>query len=238
MGEEIIYANLRFEDSSHESTSHSLEKNTKVASSEHTINNKQCRQTKKVYIILGILVCVLLLALLAVTILLLQASERQNYYRGRVESISKTLENVKNDLCVKNKGEQKDSCLLCPMNWVLIQKKCYFMPDQMLSWQESQRFCLSQNSSLFMPKTFKEMEYMICNFRKWITSRLWLGLTCSLKSNERWMWLDNTTYSTYISQCRELKCASFDYNPLLFTPCGSQLKLICERLPVNLPDFS
>ncbi|XP_056386736.1 C-type lectin domain family 4 member A-like isoform X2 [Hyla sarda] len=236
MDEEVTYADLRFHVSSHVSPSCTLEKNTEVASSEH--NNRRCRCQKKTYIIIGILVGFLLLALIAVTILLLQASEKQNYYRGRIQSILHTLENVKNDLCINNEGEQKDSCLICPMNWVLIQKKCYYMPDHMLSWQESQRFCLSQNSSLFMPKTLEERDFIICNFRRWIQSQLWIGLTCSLQSNGKWLWLDNTTYNVYSSQCRELRCASFDYSVYLYPSCGTQLNLICQRLPVNLPDIS
>ncbi|KAM3913975.1 C-type lectin domain family 12 member A-like [Leptodactylus fuscus] len=155
-----------------------------------------------------------------------------------IERMAQTLANVKNDLCMRNEGEQKDACLLCPMNWVLIQKKCYYMPDKMLSWQESQRFCSAQNSSLAMPKTFEELELITCNFRRWITFSLWIGLSCSLKSNGRWVWLDNTTYSSYSSQCREIRCASFDYSPLLFTTCSTKLKLICQRLPINLPSIN
>ncbi|XP_066457773.1 natural killer cells antigen CD94-like [Eleutherodactylus coqui] len=234
MGEEVTYADLRFHDFSHVSASHTVEK-TPEEVVPYEPNPNHCRCPKKMHYMIGILVSTLLLALLAVTILLIQASEKQNYYRGRIKSMSQTLANAKNNLCIGNGGEQKESCLLCPMNWVLIQKKCYYMPDKMMSWQESRRFCSAQNSSLLMPKTFDEMELINCNFKRLNRFSLWIGLSCSLKSNERWMWLDNTTYSTYSSQCREIRCASFEYNPIFFPSCSTQLKFICQRLPVNLP---
>ncbi|XP_075144202.1 natural killer cells antigen CD94-like [Leptodactylus fuscus] len=236
MGEEITYADLRFHDTSHFSASRIVEMNLEVASS--VPNQSHCRCLKKTYMTVGIVVGVLIISLLAMTVLFFQASNKQNYYHDRIERMAQTLANVKNDLCMRNEGEQKDACLLCPMNWVLIQKKCYYMPDKMLSWQESQRFCSAQNSSLAMPKTFEELELITCNFRRWITFSLWIGLSCSLKSNGRWVWLDNTTYSSYSSQCREIRCASFDYSPLLFTTCSTKLKLICQRLPINLPSIN
>ncbi|XP_075698518.1 natural killer cells antigen CD94-like [Rhinoderma darwinii] len=232
MDEEITYADLRFNDSSNVSTSRTLEKNTEVTSSEHNVSH--CRCQKKMYIIIGILVCVLLL-LLVMTISLLQASEKQNYYRARIQIMSQTMSNVKDELCTRNEGDQKESCLLCPMNWVLIQKKCYYMPDKTLSWNESQGFCSAQNSSLIMPKTYQEGEFIICNFRRWMETPLWIGLSCSLKSNEKWLWLDNTTYSSL--PCRNMKCAYLDYG-IFFSPCSQKLKLVCEKLPVNLPDIN
>ncbi|XP_073537468.1 natural killer cells antigen CD94-like isoform X2 [Phyllobates terribilis] len=223
MAEEITYADLRFYDSSCVSISRTLEKNTEGVSSEH--NHNLCRSQKKTYIIIGILI-------------VLQTSERQKYYQNRIKSISQTLANVKNELCMKNEDEQKDSCLLCPMNWVLIQKNCYYMLDKMLSWQESQSFCESQNSSLIMPKTPEEMKFITCNFQVSYSNNAWIGLMCSLKSNERWLWLDNTTYMTYPSQCREIRCASLEYTLRLTTPCSTRLRLICQRLPVNLSSIN
>ncbi|XP_073411926.1 C-type lectin domain family 2 member B-like isoform X2 [Dendrobates tinctorius] len=198
MAEEITYADLRFYDSRCVSISQTLEKNTEGISSDR--NNNSCRCQKKTYIIIGILIVILLLALLTMAIL--------------------------------------RSCLLCPMNWVLIQKKCYYMLDKMLSWQESQSFCESQNSSLIMPKSLEERKFITCNFQRSYAENLWIGLTCSLKLNERWLWLDNTAYIIFPSQCKEIKCASFDYDIRLATPCSTRLKTICQRLPVNLPSIN
>ncbi|XP_077110313.1 C-type lectin domain family 12 member A-like [Ranitomeya variabilis] len=192
MAEEVTYADLRFYDSSCVSISRTLEKNTEGTSSER--NHNPCRSQKITYIIIGILIVILLLALLTMAILLLKTSEKQKYFQSRIKSISQTLAIVKNELCIKNEEEQKGSCLLCPMNWILIKKKCYYMLDKMLSWQESQSFCESQNSSLIMPKTLEEMKFITCNFQSSYANNVWIGLTCSLKSNERWLWLDNTTY--------------------------------------------
>ncbi|XP_073411925.1 natural killer cells antigen CD94-like isoform X1 [Dendrobates tinctorius] len=236
MAEEITYADLRFYDSRCVSISQTLEKNTEGISSDR--NNNSCRCQKKTYIIIGILIVILLLALLTMAILLLKTSEKQKYYQSRIKSISQMLAIVKNELCIKNEDEQKGSCLLCPMNWVLIQKKCYYMLDKMLSWQESQSFCESQNSSLIMPKSLEERKFITCNFQRSYAENLWIGLTCSLKLNERWLWLDNTAYIIFPSQCKEIKCASFDYDIRLATPCSTRLKTICQRLPVNLPSIN
>ncbi|XP_040293844.1 C-type lectin domain family 12 member A-like [Bufo bufo] len=238
MGEEITYADLSFHDSKHASTSHTVEKNPEVASFEH--NAIPSRYQKKMYILIGLLVSILLLAVLAITISLFQAYEKQNYYRGRIQSISQTLANLRNDLCMRNEEEQKESCLLCPMNWVPIKKKCYSMSDEMLSWQESQRFCSAQNASLIMPKTSQEGDFISSMFWKSNKPPLWIGLSCSSNTNEKWLCLDNTTYVTssyWSSQCRDMQCASSDFrssNPSLFKSCSTPLKFICERLPVNL----
>ncbi|KAG8558657.1 hypothetical protein GDO81_017091 [Engystomops pustulosus] len=104
MGEEVTYADLRFHDSGHVSTNNTVEKNPEVASSEQS--HHHCRCLKKIHVIIGILICALLLALLAMTILLLQATRTQNDYRGRIQSISQTLANVRNDLCMTSEGQQ------------------------------------------------------------------------------------------------------------------------------------
>ncbi|KAM4030744.1 natural killer cells antigen CD94-like [Anomaloglossus baeobatrachus] len=235
MAEEITYADLKFYDSSCVSISRTLEKNTEGVSSDR--NHNSCRCQKRTYIIIGILIAILL-ALLTMAILLLQTSERQKYYQKRIKSISQTLAKVKNELCIKNEEERKELCLLCPMNWVLIQKKCYYMVDKMMSWQESQSFCESQNSTLIMPKIPEEMKLMSCSFQRSFPLNVWIGLTCSLKSNERWLWMDNSTYATYPFQCKETRCAYFDYSVRMQIPCSTKLKLICQRMPVNLPSFN
>ncbi|XP_075034371.1 C-type lectin domain family 12 member A-like [Mixophyes fleayi] len=232
MIEEVTYADLRFHDSSQQTTSLKLEERIAVGSTKHNVKRHGCQ--KVAITVTGILVFLLLGALLTMAILLLQAHGKQADLYARIENVSRALSHMKNNLCIRNTGMQKEPCLLCPFNWLPNNGKCYFMPEDRFSWEESQTFCSTQNSSLMLPKTHEDKVFIDSYYKN--VYPLWIGLSCSVKTNEEWTWVDNTTDNSIPkSECTGKKCVSlYSRFDLYHGQCSDQIRFICERLAMDL----
>uniref|UniRef100_A0A452HT21 C-type lectin domain-containing protein n=1 Tax=Gopherus agassizii TaxID=38772 RepID=A0A452HT21_9SAUR len=71
-------------------------------------------------------------------------------------NFSKRLQDMKNRLCLKGEENNENngpSCTLCPANWQWMRgDTCFYISVQKKSWEESQKLCSLQNSTLLIVK--------------------------------------------------------------------------------------
>ncbi|XP_040178055.1 C-type lectin domain family 7 member A-like [Rana temporaria] len=78
----------------------------------------------------------------------------------------------------------------CEDDWISYRGKCYYLSDRIDTWNNSQDFCKSHNSSLTIIDNEKEKNFF--NLLK--SNNFWIGL--SRKHNDSgWVWNDGTFYS-------------------------------------------
>ncbi|PIO15840.1 hypothetical protein AB205_0058590 [Aquarana catesbeiana] len=77
-------------------------------------------------------------------------------------------------------------------DWVLYRGKCYHFSDQSATWNNSQNFCESHNSSLAIIDNEKEM-----NFFNLLKSNYWIGLSRT-QDDSGWVWTNGTLHSETI----------------------------------------
>ncbi|XP_072280290.1 C-type lectin domain family 2 member B-like [Pyxicephalus adspersus] len=229
MTEEVVYADLQFHESSQQVTLPLNEKDTVDASSN-------CKaKCPPAITLIGLLILVLFGGLLAISILLLQAYENEDYFQNRSENMSRVLSLLQSNLCNENGNNTKDRCLLCPMGGLLNGEKCYYSPDKKLSWQDSQKFCIAWGGNLIIVKSKAEKDFL--NRYKCFCPMcsLWIGLSCSLESKEQWTWIDNTTFNGREKiACKERKCIYVQqHSQAASAACSLEHNFICERLAFN-----
>ncbi|XP_077311749.1 NKG2-D type II integral membrane protein-like isoform X2 [Lithobates pipiens] len=82
------------------------------------------------------------------------------------------------------------TCVQCMEDWVLYRGTCYYFSDQSDTWNNSQNFCKSQNSSLAIICNEKELKFL--NLLK--SNKYWIGLSRT-QDNSGWVWTDGTLHS-------------------------------------------
>ncbi|XP_067410784.1 C-type lectin domain family 12 member B-like [Emydura macquarii macquarii] len=133
----------------------------------------------------------------------------------------------------KNQGP---ICTLCPANWQWVGgNSCFYISKQKETWQQSQKFCSSQNSTLFMLKEKKKLEH-IPQLDK--NQYYWIGLSYK---PDGWFWVDNTALSTkrqdWIVLSYDENCAYLYYHRLKVynsKNCNTKYPWICEKAAVQM----
>ncbi|XP_025049864.1 C-type lectin domain family 12 member B-like [Alligator sinensis] len=116
---------------------------------------------------LSVLCLALFLGLMALLVVFFQtprpfeeATENPTSYQGHLQGIkshlSSSLQEMRDSLClegmIKNTNKNKNNevtCTLCPANWKWEEdNSCYYVSTQLSTWEQSQRFCASKNSTL------------------------------------------------------------------------------------------
>lgn len=125
------------------------------------------------------------------------------------------------------------NCVLCPTNWNWKGGgTCYYLSMEKKSWEQSLRFCSSQNSTLLLIKEEEKLELV----KKIPTTEYWLGLRVQQRV---WYWADNTTLTeqqkswvkpNYYTQC----CGWVYYTTIYCKPCKEELHYICEKPAIQL----
>ncbi|XP_039695990.1 natural killer cells antigen CD94-like isoform X2 [Pteropus medius] len=87
-------------------------------------------------------------------------------------------------------GKLLKDCSSCQKMWIGYQCNCYFISNEMKTWEESKDFCASKNSSLLQLQNKDELDFM-----NHISQRFyWIGLSYS-KEHSAWLWEDGSALS-------------------------------------------
>ncbi|XP_077309942.1 C-type lectin domain family 2 member B-like [Lithobates pipiens] len=94
-------------------------------------------------------------------------------------------------LSQRGKTSEEKAVVQCMDDWILYRGKCYYMSHKIDTWNKSQNFCKSHNSSLAIINDEKEMSFLHllkCN------PPYWIGLSRT-HNNSGWVWTDGTFHS-------------------------------------------
>ncbi|XP_062932437.1 killer cell lectin-like receptor subfamily F member 1 isoform X2 [Cynocephalus volans] len=119
--------------------------------------------------------------------------------------------------------------VLCPLEWLRYQEKCYWFSDEMKNWSDSYMYCLGRKSHLLIIQDQLEMAFIQKNLRQ--SNYVWIGLNfTSLK--KKWTWVDGSTLDPKIffikGPAKENSCAATKENKVYSETCSSVFKWICQ----------
>ncbi|XP_012864037.1 natural killer cells antigen CD94 [Echinops telfairi] len=111
-------------------------------------------------------------------------------------------------------------CCSCPEKWIGYKSNCYFISNKKETWAESRNFCISQNSTLFHPKSKDQL-----GFLKYSPHFYWLGLSYN-ETGDIWLWEDGSA----LSQQLPLFTSTLDREKcILYSPMEEILNELCEK---------
>ncbi|XP_009987419.1 PREDICTED: C-type lectin domain family 12 member B-like [Tauraco erythrolophus] len=240
MTEEVTYANLKF------GNSHELDNITEPKDPTEQGPPTSSRSYWQVVLVLLALCLALLVALVALAVLLFQIPKD---YRTQLRNLNVTknelhanfsnmLQAIGNQLCLEGRKTLKNNgqnCVLCPANWKWEGgEKCYYRSEERKSWEQSHRFCSSQNSTLLLIKEAAELELI----KMIAVQAYWLGL--KFRAEQRgWVWADNTvlthqqkSWTSYLDYYSD--CGYFYHGIIQNRKCQEELPYICEKPAIQL----
>ncbi|XP_013152492.1 C-type lectin domain family 12 member A-like isoform X1 [Falco biarmicus] len=245
MTEEIVYANLKFENN-HELDNITEPEETKEKASQLHFTTEllpgpptSSRSYWPVVLILFMLCLALLMALVTLAVLFIQIPKD---YRTQLTDLNMTknqlhanfsniLQAIGNQLCLegeKNLKNNGQNCVLCPANWLWKGgDTCYYHSKEEKSWEQSHQFCSSRNSTLLLIKDAAKMKLV----QEFPRETYWLGLTFRDEQRE-WYWTDNTVLTKQMPWVKHLHpqyCGYIYYDSIYSTPCTRKYYYVCEK---------
>ncbi|XP_035171341.1 C-type lectin domain family 1 member A-like [Oxyura jamaicensis] len=241
MTDEIIYANLKFENCYEMDTVPEPEvpKEKGLPTSSHS--------WWPLVLILITICLALLMGLMTLAILFSQGSKD---YRTQIRDLnitkndlhanfSKMLQAIGSQLCL---GGSKDlqnndlNCVLCPTNWKWPGDgdMCYYHSTEQKTWQQSLWFCSSQNSTLLLVKDMAKLELV----KKIPKKTFWIGL--SFRADKKgWFWADNTTVTeeqkSWTNNLQLPLLCGYIYNHVIYSHvCEAVDYYVCEKPAIQL----
>ncbi|XP_052030974.1 killer cell lectin-like receptor subfamily E member 1 [Apodemus sylvaticus] len=114
----------------------------------------------------------------------------------------------------------------CPENWVWFRCSCYYFSKEEVIWRESQRACLSLNSSLIRMNK-EEMNFFSLKTFFWVG--VYYNETC-----RQWLWGDHSVLPSGMFSNLEANmknfCVSYKSKEVYMGEnCGNKLKYICKK---------
>nr|XP_033779312.1 macrophage mannose receptor 1-like [Geotrypetes seraphini] len=125
-----------------------------------------------------------------------------------------------------------DVCLPCLKGWSFYQGHCYYFSWFSAIWEDANKSCVSQESSLLIIDSQEEQIYIQ---DKVATKAFWIGLTLG----EEWKWVDGSSVSPHArswgpgqpDNSRDEECASMSHTGEWHDcVCEEKLPWICEKI--------
>ncbi|XP_040431064.1 natural killer cells antigen CD94-like isoform X2 [Cygnus olor] len=128
------------------------------------------------------------------------------------------------------------NCVLCPVNWKWPGDGdlCYYHSTEQKTWQQSNGFCSSQNSTLLLVKDTAKLELV----KKIPRKTFWLGL--SFRAEKKgWFWADNTTVTeeqkSWTNNLQLPHPCGYIYNRVIYSHrCDEINYYVCEKPAIQL----
>ncbi|XP_055136659.1 C-type lectin domain family 12 member A isoform X1 [Symphalangus syndactylus] len=157
---------------------------------------------------------------------------------NKIRNLSTTLQIVATKLCRElYSKEQEHKCKPCPRRWIWHKDSCYFLSDDVQTWQESKMACAAQNASLLKINNRNALEFIKSQSR---SRDYWLGLSPE-KDYISAEIVDNIINSSawVIRNAPDLNnmyCGYINYLHVQYYYCTYKKRMICEKManPVQL----
>ncbi|XP_062979558.1 killer cell lectin-like receptor subfamily B member 1B allele C [Elgaria multicarinata webbii] len=135
-----------------------------------------------------------------------------------------TMSQLQRFLCkpLDNTTAESSSCRLCPQNWFLHKKKCYWISREKQTWHKSKEGCEAKRSQMVVIQNQEEVSFI-----QSITEGaqlLWIGLEASFPER-KWTWVNGSPLDDNLFQ--ELGpveanfCGRLNGNQIIAEACSS-----------------
>ncbi|XP_021777721.2 C-type lectin domain family 12 member A isoform X2 [Papio anubis] len=157
---------------------------------------------------------------------------------NKIRNLSTTLQTIATRLCRElYSKEQEHKCKPCPRRWIWHKDSCYFLSDDVRTWQESRMACAAQNASLLKINNKNALEFIKSQSTSY---PYWLGLSPE-KDYSYGMSVDDIINSSAwvirnASDLNNMFCGYINRIYVHYDYCIYRKKMICEKManPVQL----
>ncbi|CAM5159016.1 unnamed protein product [Eretmochelys imbricata] len=138
---------------------------------------------------------------------------------------------LKQMLCVSSLSNSTEGaeCKLCPMDWLLHRRKCYWVSKEFKNWKKSFEDCTVKTSQMLVIQDQDEMDF-IRNVTSGV-NHVWIGL--NVTSPERnWMWVDGSLVNQTlfpINGLAEQNSCGVMKEQIRSEICGGEFKWVCQK---------
>ncbi|XP_060094730.1 killer cell lectin-like receptor subfamily F member 1 [Heteronotia binoei] len=123
--------------------------------------------------------------------------------------------------------QESTTCKICPYNWHLYEKKCYWISREKLTWNQAMKNCTAKLSQMVVIQDQREVAFLQ-NIIK-ANKMLWIGLQRT-SPERKWMWVDGSPYDNELSGSAETNaCGKLNGNQIISDACINIANWICEK---------
>lgn len=249
MSEEIVYADLKFQDSDKKEES---QKSDKCGRKVPSAGSYSQHKTVLILILLCLLLFIGVVALGGIFYTTLETemikSNQLQRVKGelqenvslqlmhnlnnskKIKTLSAMLQNIATQLCQKlYKEEPEHKCKPCPKASEWYKDSCYSRFQKYVTWQESVKFCSARNASLLKVKNKDELEF--------IKSKKLYGYWLALSPRKNYRSYELLSEKMFLSEGFErstyysngMYCGYIDELYVYYTNCNGQKYTMCEE---------
>ncbi|KAM4031122.1 C-type lectin domain family 2 member A-like isoform 2-T2 [Anomaloglossus baeobatrachus] len=133
-------------------------------------------------------------------------------------------------VCTSNNEIRNQKSAPCDVDWIWYRGKCYYFSTEPDTWNNSEKFCNSHNSSLAIIENEEELDFL---FRYRGTDNHWIGIRRT-DDNTAWTWTNGTLYNESLFKIRRSSPENVEYAYLNSKNVGSDggnfdFKWICKN---------
>ncbi|XP_040204157.1 C-type lectin domain family 2 member D-like [Rana temporaria] len=113
---------------------------------------------------------------------------------------------------------------LCPADWILVNRSCYYLSDSKKNFTDSQMLCNNYGGSLVMIRNNTKEDLNKLNTH----DDFWIGLR---RDENEWKWVDGTDYTEEVEEYRNdtrLDCAFLNRKRMALD-CATSRRFICSK---------
>lgn len=249
MSEEIVYADLKFQDSDKKEES---QKSDKCGRKVPSAGSYSQHKTVLILILLCLLLFIGVVALGCIFYTTLETEMIKSNQLQRVKeelqenvslqlmhnlnnskkikNLSAMLQNIATQLCQElSKKEPGHKCKPCPKGSEWYKDNCYYRFQKYATWQESVKLCSARNASLLKVKNKDELEFI----KSKKLYNYWLALSPSKNYgsyellSEKMFLSEGFDGSTY--ELNGMYCGYIDELYVYYTNCDKQKYTMCEE---------
>ncbi|XP_025067255.1 killer cell lectin-like receptor subfamily B member 1B allele B [Alligator sinensis] len=229
MAGEVIYADLNVLEGSFHAN---------LPGPSQQLNNRQCPCWHRVVLTIGCVGNIVLVAALTVlSVMVFQVCSSNATSSNNTQLVS----HLRQSLCEPQYSNSAGaSCNLCPLQWLLHLRKCYWVSKITGNWSKSHEYCSLRKSHLLVIHNSAEMGF-ITNITKSKT-QVWIGLHAA-SSMAKWSWVDGSFYDDSLFKMNrhdtyhaegDLCAILTRQNQVVTVACSEEYKWICQKEAVPI----
>ncbi|XP_077116920.1 C-type lectin lectoxin-Lio3-like [Ranitomeya variabilis] len=155
-----------------------------------------------------------------------QASESQKHGVEELDNLKTKVTDLSDSM--------DNMCKMCPLGWHTIGSSCYYVSEELRTWDEAQDECYKVNSFLVMIKDRNESDSLNALIKR--TRYYWIGLRRDTIDIHIWKWTDGSevTFTNWgVNQpnfiSKDQHCGALNKGAWDDRICGNAWSYICEK---------
>ncbi|XP_029811506.1 early activation antigen CD69 [Suricata suricatta] len=112
----------------------------------------------------------------------------------------------------------------CSDDWIVYQKKCYFVSTVTRNWKLAQNFCSEHSATLAFIDSERDMIFL----KRYVgRAEHWIGL--KNEDGRTWKWSDGKVFNNSFNLTGSENCAFLNSTEVSSTECENNLYWICSK---------